>query len=378
MGREALACYGTSEVVQLISELNRSAPELAERLFSEALAVATEARDVPLLGLLATLAASESGSFPNLKTKAVESLTAVVRSALMEDASLTARCQIASALSWFADDIPPDLSGTIRATIAGCMDKPETRWITSAWSLPRVNDARTVDELLKAGELTLDPKEKAWFFYAAASKANAAGDFLVAIRALDRVPKDQRISDQWNLIRLTLASRAAVALVARQDIPAMDLVIADTPDYLRPYVQLETALKLADTGNLQTARRLAVDAQNVLDHLDHPDAAAYIQLANCLAQLTPEAVPPALKRVIDLLNDVADSKTPLSPFSSPTKPNEFEPYRLSALFLEVDSGIVTATRRIKDPYVRQRFLLGLLYSALERTSVRPCCELRKD
>ncbi len=369
LGRTALEYGGSTAIVELIGSLTKDSPHLADRLFSDALSTARENRDSALLGFLAYWAASAGRVSPTQKARALEAMKEAVDSLLPSEQNPKARCQLASSASWFGEQIPSKYLGTVRATLAACVQDPQTRSLTFSGSFSDDLRPRTAADYVRAAESTTNPREQANYFEVAAAKTANAGDLLEAIRLADKVPEGYRNAN-WNLMRVSLAERASILLFRRGDLAGMHQLIASTPQRLRPYVQTGTAERLTATGNLETALQLAADARRLLQQTEHPDAAAYYALVNIITALAPEALPDLLKELINRLNETAAIKTARSPFVQVPQ-NDFVPDRLSSVLLEVDARIVPAARQIRDPYMRVNFLLGLLHSALERSRAKP-------
>lgn len=369
LGQTTLEYGGSVAIVELIGRLTEASPQLADRLFADSLSTAEKNEDMALLGSLAYWAASAERVSPTQKAKAWEALKKAFDNLLSSEQNPVTRCQLASSASWFGEPILSEYASTVRATLAACLEDPQTRSLTISSAFSDSFQARTPDDYVRAAETATSPREKANYFEIAAAKTANAGDLLEAIRLADRVPEEYRGAN-WNLMRVSLAERAAIMLFRRGDLAGMHEVISSIPERLRPYAQTGTAERLAAAGNLETALQLAADARRLLQQADHPDAAAYYGLANTFAQLAPEALPELLKELIVHLNETTSRGAARSPFI-PVPANDFVPDRLSSVFLEVDPGLVLAARQIRDPHMRINFLLGLLHSALERARARP-------
>jgi hypothetical protein len=373
VARLALHCGGSREVAEVVSSLITRHPELAAQVFDEALSQAEEEGNARLLGFLAYWAATGSKTSPALKARALRAYKNSIANLLTTEQDVSVRCEVASHASWLSDEIGSDQTAPLRAILAACEENPRTRLLTITGAAGLGQAPRTAEDYVREAESNPDPRTKATLYLQAAVKAAQAGDSERAIRHADRVPEGSR-TKQWNFIRLTITTQAAIAAFREGNVRGMQQILLDTPPTIRPYTQIQTAERLASTGNLNTALQLATDAKNALEHSKHPDVAAYIELANAFAALAPEALPGILKKTIELLNELAENRGSLSPFME-LDPSGFVPFRLASGLLEADPRLDQSARRIRDPHLQLRFLLGLLNSALEKARNRPCCEL---
>jgi hypothetical protein len=327
IGSTALRLGPPRTLQNLLWDLRRRDPLLADRLFREALTVAGKTYGDDFLNSL------RYAAFPELLgtvyDPAIVPPDALQRQMLLtladylqqQTAMLASRgirdCGVAPALveglQIHFDRLQPQRAELVRQIVRTCS---ESRNQSVADTDPQsIGIPETVDSLLTQADQTADKKMKRPHFLARAARLAAQQkDFELAIKILESMSEEERkFIGIWETWRRDWAAALAIEFIKRDDAYGMRQVIKAVPDALRSFDKIYFVDMLPKDSSLQIARDFLDESRKDLAKAEIPDldkAYWYLMMVRLYSKchLNGDAVE-AFKDAIGSLNRVKSEET---------------------------------------------------------------------
>jgi hypothetical protein len=172
----------------------------------------------------------------------------------------------------------------------------------------------TADDFLKAAADAKNSGVQTNYEFRAASAAQAAKDYDLAIKILDGMGKEQRelMGNSWDSFRWSWAAQGAIDYYQRGRLAEMNVILNSVPDSLQPFAKIAFLDRLPEPKDsaplVQILNEALVDLRrsNAAD-LDRYNW--YIAVLRTTVRYQPTEAGGVLKTAISLLNRAKDRKT---------------------------------------------------------------------
>lgn len=365
---------------QNLGLLRSKSPELADRIFREALEAATANNYDPQ-----TVSSLAEDAYPEHPSADVKGPPEELRQALLrllaqaalrvpqnEDDRQTVCTNAAQAVKWLGR-FPQQQAAAIQSIFDGCNSNPGGGTNVPPGGAKAEVDCHQVGarECLRLADAEPDANRRSNLRLNALFAADETEhDPELAITIYRSLSKEEREkAPGLELMMLNPYANLGEKYLKDKDANSFYNMLNDVDGTLRLRLQMIFAGEFMDQGKTPDAVTLLADARATLERTGSSDTGVYLQLANMYARYLPTDAPYALREAVGGLNRI-EAETPNRPerHRAPTPADRLmRPIRMSPAFLDFDSSALSETlNSLESVRMRESLRLGLLQAALLR------------
>lgn len=369
LGSMSLKLGRTPNIIYLLSKLGMRDQSAGDKLFLEVLSVTERTLDSNMLGALSRLAFIGRVPSESVRKRTLD----ILADLLLAVAQANTVCQftrIAVPLIPHFRALLPNRAQMVEAAIVRCNNSSSAfaETVTGQDYDPQLN---SVDDFLRAADETNNRERRVFLRSRAAYLASQNKDYDRAISILDTFDEDEReqLGEAWDNWRWEFASSAALQFLQRDDIPAIDRIIHDTPPRLRAFVEIMVAGEMESSRYKEKAVELLQNARRNLSKATDASLDWYLSLLRRYVKLMPQEATLVLEDLVKSLNRT-DAKRDED--NSKNSVFNLTPVELPTILLENDLAQVRSIiAKINVKATRLRFTLSILECQLRLAEAKP-------
>jgi len=324
LGALALRTGAPDNLDQLLFQLRRQDPKLADDLFVQALAVARQSPKSMLTNALMYLAFPVQRGMPAdtpippepLRVELLQIYVSMITDSMAGDEKQNLTCGI---VSWLApvftefERLVPKQWPIVRQAINQCQSA-STLVHQILDDATRSQPLNTVEALLKAAADEKDMQARTVYKSRAANLAKEHNDYELALKILEDMAKDERefMGETWESLRWNWAADGAIEHYKAGRFREMNLLLDSTPSELQPFAKAAFVTWLPENAVSETAPILQIlsDAIKGLRRLNIPVENKYewyLGVLRATVKYQPLDANAVLKDAIASLNQVKEA-----------------------------------------------------------------------